>query len=41
MLRAVGGAFSGGSPELLVGRALLHAVREEVRRATRAGARGG
>ena len=33
MLRAVGGAFSGGSPELLAGRALLHAVREEVRRA--------
>jgi phosphatidylglycerol lysyltransferase len=40
MLRAVAGAFSGGAPELLVARALLHAVREEIERVTRAGAPG-
>jgi phosphatidylglycerol lysyltransferase len=32
MLRAVAGAFSGGNPERLVARAILSAVREEVRR---------
>ena len=34
-LRAVAGVFSGGSPELLVLRALTSAVKQEVRRVTR------
>ena len=35
MLRAVAGVFSGGSPELLVTRALGAAARDELRRVTR------
>lgn len=35
MLRAIAGVFSGGSPEALVARALLHAARDEVRRGSR------
>lgn len=35
MLHAIAGVFSGGSPEALVARALLHAARDEARRGWR------